>query len=83
MTTITRRTAHLVRSVVRRALGLSGGSGPSVLFQARDNLLRVCAVSDNVVAEYRCAGTPEFEQIWVPYECLSACEALTECNCPM
>lgn len=75
MITITRRTARLVRAVVRRALGLSGGSGPSILFQARDDQLRVCAVSDNVVAEYRCTGEFDDEQIWLPYDCLSACEA--------
>jgi hypothetical protein len=73
--TVTRRTARLLRAVVRRALGLSGGSGPSILFQARDNQLRVRASSDNVIAEYRRAGTSEDEQIWLPYECLSACEA--------
>jgi len=73
--TITRRTARLVRAVVRRALGLSGGSGPSILFQARNDHLRVCAASDDVVAEYRCAGDFDDEQVWVPYECLVACEA--------
>ena len=75
MITITRRTARLVRAVVRRALGLSGGSGPSILFQARNDHLRVCAASDDVVAEYRCAGDFDDEQVWVPYECLVACEA--------
>jgi len=73
--TITRRTARLVRAVVRRALGLSGGSGPSILFQARNDHLRVGAASDDVVAEYRCAGDFDDEQVWVPYECLVACEA--------
>ena len=75
MITITRRTARLVRAVVRRAIGFSGGSGPPILFQARDNLLRVCAASDNVVVEYSSAGTFEDDQICAPYECLSACEA--------
>jgi len=62
--TITRRTAHRVRAVVRRALGLSGGSGPSILFQACNDHLRVCAASDDVVVEYRCAGDFDAEQVW-------------------
>jgi len=73
--TITRRAIRHVRSVFRSAFGVSGGFGPSILFQARNDDLRVCAASDNMVAEYRCGGTFEDEQIWLPYECLAACEA--------
>jgi len=73
--TISRRQVLHIRAVLRQSLKLARGSGPSLLFQAGPDGLRVKAWSAAAAVEYLADGQFAEEQLCMPYEFLVDCEA--------
>ena len=74
--TITRRLVGQLRTVFRQALNLSSrGPAPAISFAAGPDGMRARATSGDAAIEYHVPGDHPVEQIAVPFEMLSDCEA--------
>ena len=74
MLIITRRQAHQLHAVLRRAFG-TRGPGPALGFIADAEGLRVRARFADVAVEYRVPGEHPAETLWPPFQFLADCEA--------
>jgi len=72
--TFTRRLAHQLRNVFRRAFG-SRGPGSAVCFTASADTLSVRAATADIAVEYRGPGGGSAETLWLPFQALDDCEA--------
>ena len=70
MLTITRRQAHQLRAVLRRAFG-TRGPGPALGFTADAEGLRVRARFADVAVEFRAPGEHPAETLWLPFQALA------------
>lgn len=73
MFTITRRSARILRSVLRRAFG-SRAPGPALCFTAAAGTLSVRAKSADVAVEHRMVTDAADQTLWLPFQFLSDCE---------
>ena len=82
MITISRATAHTVRTVLKRAFGKSKFAPIWLRFLASAEGLRIQAVHDQVAIEYRLAEPQQPEEILLPLDLLTACES-KKCSEPV
>lgn len=75
MITLTRRTAHTIRAVFRRAFGMLREAGPTLTVSSGPEGLRIRARRSDVAVEYSDPGDVQPEQFTVPFDLLDACEA--------
>ncbi len=75
MITITRRLAAQLRPVLRRAQTNRRGPSPAIGFIGGKEGLIVKADCGDAIVEYRMPGTFHEETLWLPFDCLSDCEA--------
>ena len=69
MIPITRRLAHHVRAVMRRAFG-TRGPGPAVYFTAAADTLAVKASTYDIAVEYTAPGGGTADTLWLPFQFL-------------
>ncbi len=74
MLTITRRQAHQLHAVLRRAFG-ARGPAPALGFIADAEGLRVRTRFADAAVEYRVPGGRPAETLWLPFQFLADCEA--------
>ena len=72
MVTITRRLAHHIRAVMRRAFG-TRGPGPAVCFTVVADTLNVKARVADIAVEYSEPTRGSAETLWLPFQFLDDC----------
>lgn len=75
MITMTRRTAHRIRTVFRRSFGMNRETGPALSVSTGPSGLRIRARQADTAAQYHEPGDNEPDQFTMPFESLDACEA--------
>lgn len=75
MITISRATAHTVRSVLKRAFGKSKSRPIWLRLVATAEGLRIQAVHDQVAIEYRLTEPMQDDELVLPLDLLAACES--------
>lgn len=78
MITISRRTLSQLKTVLRLALRVTRGLGPSLVLQQGPDGLRLRVMSPDAAAEYTIPGEFPAEQIVLPWEFLSDCEGKSD-----